>query len=82
MAQAALEFLKYKKSISTSTQTNNLDEFYVNLSSTKHARLHYSESYKDMVLSFNINQSKSFIITRQMWNIFKLHLNEIDKILS
>ena len=34
MAQAALEVLKYKKSISTSTQTNNLDEFYVNLSST------------------------------------------------
>lgn len=82
MAQAALEVLKYKKSISTSTQTNNLDEFYVNLSITKHACLHYSESYKDMVLSFNINQSKSFIITRQMWNIFKLHLNEIDKILS
>jgi len=76
MAQAMLENKKIKKNVSTQTGTSN--EFYVNLSPNKHVKLYFSESYKDIVLSFNINQCKSFIITRQMWKILRAYINKID----
>ena len=82
MAQAMIEKLKKLQSRDVATQTGNFLDFYVNLSKTKHFKLYYSESYKDMVLALNINNSKSFIITRQMWKIFREHINQIDKTLS
>jgi hypothetical protein len=87
MAQAYVEkFKSYKnnleKKVNQSTQTSDLNEFYFNLSSSKHARLYYSESYNDLVLSLNINKSKSFIITKSMWKVFRNHINNIDNILN
>ncbi len=85
MAQAFIDFYKNKidiKKINKSTQTNDLNEFFINLSSSKHARLYYSDSYNDYVLSLNINQSKSFIINKSMWKIFRKHINTIDSILN
>jgi hypothetical protein len=76
MAQRMIDLAKIKKSIAT--QTGESANFYISLSKTKHASLKYSTSYKDTVLSFNINSSKSFIITRQMWKIFKKHITLID----
>ncbi len=70
MAQAQID--AYKKLVSRKTH------FFVSLSTTKHMRLYRSKSYKDMVLSFNINKSKSFIVTRKMWPVFKKYINTID----
>lgn len=76
MAQRMIDLLKIKRSIAT--QTGESCEFFVSLSKTKHASLKYSTAYKDTVLSFNINSSKSFIITKSMWKIFRQHLTIID----
>ena len=69
-----------KKTIGTQTGMDLLD-VYVPLSPQKHFKIYYSESYQDYVLSFNINTSKAFIITRQMWQIFKIYYSYIDKVL-
>lgn len=82
MAQAQVDFLKIKNKIDVSTQTCNNNEFFVSLSENKYARLYYSESYKDIVLSFNINRSKSFIITKSMWVKLRPHILAIDTQLS
>jgi hypothetical protein len=87
MTQAQIDKFKikniFKRSISTQTNTNdNNIEFFFNLSKSKHARLHFSESYNDIVLSFNINRSKSFIINRQMWKLFRKNIFKIDKELN
>jgi hypothetical protein len=76
MAQRMVDIYKNQKSVCT--QTGDDVEFFVSLSDSKHARLYYSESYKDIVLSFNINQCKSFIVTRQMWKNLRNHINKID----
>ena len=76
MAQRMIDMLKLKKSVST--QTGESAEFFVALSDTKHVALKYSSSYKDIVLSFNINSTKSFIISKPMWQIFRNYLTIID----
>ena len=76
MAEAMIN--RNKKFRSISTQTGETADFCINLSPSKHLRLYYSESYRDMVLSLNINQCKSFIFTRAMWKIFREHINRID----
>jgi hypothetical protein len=81
MAQAMIDRYKLQKSRDVSTQTGNTVDFFINLSKSKHFRLYYNESYKDLVLSFNINNSKSFIVTRQMWKKFREHINQIDSTL-
>jgi hypothetical protein len=65
-----------KKSIST--QTGNSVEFCVQLNENKRARLYYSDSYKDYVLAFNINKSKSFILDRHMWKKLRNHIQKIE----
>jgi hypothetical protein len=55
------------------------ENFFIQLSKTKHATLKYSKSYRDTVLAMNINSTKSFIITREMWKIFFKNINFINK---
>lgn len=62
--------------------SNKMEDFYLSLSDSKHAILKYSKSYRDYVLSLNINSTKSFIITKQMWSILRKHINFIDQELS
>ena len=80
MAQKMLDLKKIKKSIAC--QTGEESEIFVNLSKSKHAALKYSASYKDLVWAFNINSTKSFIITKEMWKIFHEKINIIDKELN
>ena len=75
-----VDLIKLNRSIST--QTGDGSELFINLSKSKHAWLKYSTSYKDTVLSFNINSSKSFILTKAMWKILKPNLEKIDYELS
>jgi hypothetical protein len=78
MAQAQIIQHRLNSLVSKATQTGDIVEFCIQLNKNKRARLYYSESYKDYVLAFNINQSKSFILTRSMWKKFKKHLKNID----
>ena len=64
-----LDYKNIKKSVYT--QTGQTPDFFLRLSATKYAVLKYSQSYKDNVLAFNINSSKSFMLTREMWKIFR-----------
>ena len=52
------------------TQTGEPNDFTIHLSNTKNIRVYYSPAYKDMVVSFNFG-TKSFIINKQMWLVFK-----------
>jgi hypothetical protein len=73
-------FLKSKNS--NSLLLSNNKAFFLPLSKTKHATIFYSKSYRDFVLAFNINSTKSFIITKEMWKIFHEKINIIDKELN
>lgn len=83
MAQKMIELKKLLKPMkNVAIQTDDKDnELYFSLSKSKHCRVYYSECYKDFVLSFNINHSKNFIMTRKMWKIFKFNLVAINNIL-
>ena len=72
---------KFKKSIGCQTGPDD-EQLLIPLSHSKHAILKHSKSYKDYVLSFNINSSKSFILTKQMWKILRPHLGKINDVLS
>lgn len=78
MAQAQIVQEKMKNQISKATQTGDLIEFMVQLNKNKKARLYWSESYRDYVLAFNINKTKSFIIDRRMWKKFRKNLQSIE----
>lgn len=82
MAQAQVDYFKLKNKKDAITQTGDNSEFFVSLSENKYAKLYYSESYKELVLSFNINRSKSFIITKSMWKKLRPHILLIDSQLS
>ena len=73
-------FLKSQNS--NGTLLSNTKTFFLPLSKTKHATIFYSKSYRDFVLAFNINSTKSFIITKEMWKIFHEKINLIDKELN
>ncbi len=82
-AQIVLFNLKNKKDVATQTSDQcDSSEFFVSLSKNKYARLYHSDSYRDLVLSFNINKSKAFIITKSMWRKLRPHILEIDKHLN
>jgi hypothetical protein len=53
-----------------STQTGNSNEVIIYQSNNKSIRVYHSSGYKEVVISFNFG-SKSFIITKPMWLIFK-----------
>ncbi|CAF1114241.1 unnamed protein product [Brachionus calyciflorus] len=78
MAQAMIE-MRFKKN--TSTQTADNFDYTFLLSKTKTVRLYKSRSYKDYVLSLSLNKSKKLIVTKSMWNIFKIYIPLIDKLL-
>lgn len=82
MADEQVKKLKSVIERSVGTQTGDQTEFCVQLNTNKRARLYKSEAYKDYVLAFNINKSKSFIITKPMWQKLRLHLVQINNVLG
>ena len=82
MAQAQIDFFKKQLEKTNNKITQTEIDYSIQLNETKHARIYYSKAYKDYVLSFNINSTKSFIITRDMWKIFKLNIIQFDSILN
>ena len=69
---------KYKN---IQTQTGDPQDMIIFLSNTKNIRVYFSNAYKQMVVSFNFG-SKSFIINKQMWFIFRNHFLKIDSLLQ
>lgn len=83
MAQAQIDFFKKQLEKTNNNKITQTEiDYSIQLNETKHARIYYSKAYKDYVLSFNINSTKSFIITRDMWKIFKLNIIQFDSILN
>ena len=83
MAQAQIDFFKKQLEKTNNNKITQTEiDYSIQLNETKHARIYYSKAYKDYVLSFNINSTKSFIITREMWKIFKLNIIQFDSILN
>ena len=76
MAEAFVKKNKFKE---ISTQT---DELHFNLTVKKTARMYFSQSYKEPVLSLNFGTSKNFIITNQMWNILQAHTQKIEHVFN
>lgn len=79
MAQQMILARKYKN---ISTQTGDTTELFINFTNKKTAKIYFSTAYKARVLSINFGTSKSFIFTKDMWNILKKHISQIDKILN
>jgi hypothetical protein len=73
---------KNKQQKVQSTQTGDSVDFCIPLCRNKQARVYWSKSYRDFVLAFNINRSKSFIVDRQMWKKLKIYLQKIDNVLA
>jgi hypothetical protein len=66
MAQAYVNYVKNlekQKYASVETGSENVNIVY-RLPNNKMIRLHYSNIYKEKVVSFNISTSKSFIINK------------------
>jgi hypothetical protein len=82
MTEAQVTRFKLNNRHSVATQTGNPVEFCVQLNDNKRARLYWSEAYGDYVLAFNINKSKTFIITKQMWCKLRPHLVSINNVLG
>jgi hypothetical protein len=78
MAQALVDKLKYLKT--TSTQTND-KELEIQLSHSKIIKVYYSKAFKEYVVSFNLGNSKKFVISRSKWLYLRKYLNQIDKII-
>ena len=76
MVQAMID--KLKKSASTQTEF----DFTFFLSNYKIVRIYFSKSYKDYVVSFNLGNSKKFIVTKSMWKILRIYYPLINKYLQ
>lgn len=74
--------IKHTSMKNVASQTGDIYEFSVCLSNHKRARLYYSESYKDYVLSLSYNSSKKFIISKSMWKKLRVFLKNIDFVLN
>ena len=79
MANAMILQRKYRN---IGVQTGDDNDLYIYLTNKKTARIYLSPAYKEKFLSLNFGTSKSFIITKSMWKIFRNHFSEIDNILS
>ena len=55
------------KNKSVGTQTGDENERCITISDTKKIRLYYSKSYKDYIISFDLNESKKFILSKEKW---------------
>ena len=78
MAQALIDKLKNLKTISTQTSDKELE---IQLSHSKIIKVYYSKSFKEYVVSFNLGNSKKFVISRAKWLYLRKFLDKIDKIL-
>jgi hypothetical protein len=78
--KANLDFKLKNKSVST--QTGDENERCITISDTKKIQLYYSKSYKNYIVSFNLNDSKKFILTKEKWLLFRKHIEEIDDIMT
>ena len=74
--------LKLKNSKSIGIQTGDENERCITISDTKKIHLYYSKSYKNYIISFNLNESKKFILTKKKWLLFRNHIEEIDEIMT
>lgn len=63
MAQAMINNRKKYQDIGT--QTGDFNERCITISDTKQIRLYYSKSYKDYIVSFDLNKSKKFILSKK-----------------
>ena len=68
---------KLKNNKSIGIQTGDENERCLTISDTKKIRLYYSKSYKNYILSFDLNDSKKFILTKEKWLLFRKHIEEI-----
>ena len=80
MAQAMINNRKKYQDIGT--QTGDFNERCITISDTKQIRLYYSKSYKDYIVSFDLNKSKKFILSKKKWLLFRQHIEEIDEIMT
>ena len=78
MAQALIDKLKHLKTISTQTNDKDLE---IQLSHSKIIKVYYSKAFKEYVVSFNLGNSKKFVISRAKWLYLRKFLDKIDKIL-
>ena len=76
MTEAYVKLFKLKE---VYTQTDDLS---FNLTERKTVRMYNSQAYKEKVLSLNFGTSKSFIITKHMWNNFKKEFKNIENVFS
>jgi hypothetical protein len=72
MAEAFVRLYKFKE---ISSQTHDLN---YSLTQKKTARMYYSQSFKERVLSLNFSTSKNLIITKHMRQKFKIEFNNIE----
>jgi len=80
MAQAMIDIKKNLKD--KAVQTGDFNERCITISDTKKIRLYFSKAYKDYIVSFDLNESKKFILTKEKWHIFRQHIEEIDEIMT
>lgn len=73
---------KKLKTKSIGTQTGDENERCITISDTKKIQLYYSKAYKNYIVTFNLNDSKKFILTKKKWLIFRQHIEEIDEIMT
>ncbi len=74
MAEAYVRLYKFKE---ISTQTDDLN---FSLTQKKTARMYFSQSYKEKVLSLNFGTSKNFIMTKHMRQNFKKEFKNIENV--
>jgi hypothetical protein len=77
MAQKMITMRKFKD---IGIQTGNPCELFIYLGNKKTLRTYFSSSYNQKVMSLNFGTSKSFIITKEIWAIILLHLDQINNI--
>ena len=65
-----------KKTVGIQTGLDN--ELFFFLTKKKSIRVYYSSVYKDIVCSFNVSNSKSFIFDRESWKILKNNFQAIN----
>jgi hypothetical protein len=73
MAQAMIQKQHNKtiKEINKQTHTQLNEEQIYLLGPNKILKLYFSNVYKENVLAFCLSSSKSFIINRQQWKLFR-----------
>ena len=71
----------YLKDVGTQTGADGVDIVY-HLANNKSIRVYKSPVYKEMVVSFNISSSKSFIVNKQLWNQMSKLFPQIEKLLN